>query len=781
MNMGEQSGYNTAREGMRGTSAMLPTGLGISGSLSHSKSIDTRVWQALNAFAREQEDGAGSETTSAMPSTAVPSVVGGRISSDETHTRLMGPPITIPTVFQTGPGDDYSATEVATEPSVAGTPDLGMPHSRTPLLRASPPGANNILPKASISNLHPTVFVSGSRAEPMLKPISKSELGDDFAHALSTREVQDVIREYGRRIDMLESLSFSQVPVEELQDKFENVDGRLLDLEQWRTDQDIARGSPEIPRQEKSSKRRRLLPVETGSFDTDTSYDSAAAAHTEAVVMATLAASSEIHPRIDALDSRLKELEGNALPTTLHPWHVQIVLLPWGRDLRGIWFGAIEASQRSMATSTQASEEWSGPPRVPKVSFKSTGDNAWTTESIEAWADDALDWLSPKACGPNSKVFQRLASRGLIREITVLSSDAHHILEQIEDAIGHLVDGVAEGDGHARDATQYHALHEKVMPLRKVRKSSRLRFLSPAEMITSASWTAGFLDSSVFMRVNDGQRRLYLTTPEAYLQPSGPAWSWQALRQLPIVDASGAEQAAQKDNSIVEACWTYNDRLDSRFDVHSSFGSHASQWSMRSQISELEHDTRAGAPASPQSDLRPAKHTRSMSLPSSASLAEQITDLPLKRRVASFESVEASRQTGVQASAILGAKRRRISTSPEAERRGMGFTPRLSREPPSPHQSDSAGGEHSQGTSSRRRATTPFAYATPHSNNQYVVQIDRLCAGDGDTEPDTDMGAAQSAIAEEEWQGVEDGLDAEMQHSIGESAGYEPGAEPEDG
>ena len=65
------------------------------------------------------------------------------------------------------------------------------------------------------------------------------------------------------------------------------------------------------------------------------------------------------------------------------------------------------------------------------------------------------------------------------------------------------------------------------MPLRKVRKSARLRFMSPAEMVTSATWTADLLDSSVFMKVNDGQRRLYITTPHAYLQKSDGGWTWK--------------------------------------------------------------------------------------------------------------------------------------------------------------------------------------------------------------------------------------------------------------
>lgn len=584
-----------------------------------------------------------------------------------------------------------------------------------------------------------------------------------------------MLHTFSRRIDVLESLSFSHVPLEEIQDKFELFDGRLLDLEQWRADQPQDGASPKAA-QSGSSSRRRPLPMENNSFGSECSFDSAAAAHTEAVVLATLAATAETGPRIDALESRVADLESTALPTFAHPWHVQVVLLPWGRDLRGIWFSAIDATVQSLRSSQQVDEEWTGAQSAPKLSFKSTTSGAWTTESIQAWADEAQDWLSPKACGPGGMVFQRLASRGLVRDVTLTAPDSRHILGTLADAF----EDLSRYFEHATsdESSQFLALKERFVPLRKVRKSSRLRFLSHAEMVSSSTWTARFLDSSVLMKVNDGQRRLYVTAPEAYLQRDRQSWSWQMLRGIPIFDATGEEQAAQATHAAIEACWTYNERLDQPVSTHASFASHEfhpsndSQWSTHSQQSHHEGLQKHGQPMSPRSEARP-KRQRTVSLPSSSIAAEQAKSSLPKRRVASFETGTTTPLSEGHATLLATAKRRRISISPEAERKGVGFTPRRSREPSSPFTSEHAGETRSQGAASRMRGTTPFAYATPHSNSNYVGRTDIL-GGDGDTEADTDMAAPHTEIGEDEWHGVEEeGLGSDGHQTGSESSDSE--------
>ncbi|KAK5684210.1 hypothetical protein LTS10_004074 [Elasticomyces elasticus] len=738
------------------------SGLGIqSGSLAPSQSINTRLWAAMNAFARNQEEGPASGITSHIPSTACPSVVedeqpptcpprSSTVPAQNAH--CMGPPISIPYgAYSAVSADEYSATEVAT-PSLRGTPDL----------RA-----------VSAFGLHSGPVPSGSvmaRTSPMAKPSIEKDIAAAatlsaragtpqethktmMEEPTSTGEMRHLLRSLSHRVESLESMSFSHVPVEVVEEKFENMDVRLLDLEQWRTYTDNP--APTLVR--KDTQRRRMLPSEIESFSSDGSFDSTAAAHTEAVVLVTLAANSETGPRIDDLERRLTDLE-QAIPSFANPWHIQVVVLPFGRLLRGIWFSALEATQHSMQQSMQASDEWPGTQSAPKLSFGASTSAAWTTDSIEAWASDAHGWLSPKACGPNGNVFQRLASRGLVQDVTLTAPDSRHILGALAAAFGPILDkddATAPVDGH------YKALDESFIPLRKERKSSRLRFLSKAEMVTPALWTAGFLDSAVIMKINDGQRRLYITTPEAYIQSDIDGWSWPKLRQLPLFDASDDERAANARGSAIEACWAHNETLDrpaaslapSFATSREHYGSPADQpMQSNSQIIEGAQDT--SRPYVLSNEQQSEGRHRTVSLPNSNSAAEPQIGAPPKRRVASFETIgsTARRSSDVQNCAVF--KKRRISFSPEAERRGVGITPRMSREPPSPYTSEPVGDAMDHCSASRNRGMTPFAYATPHSNSNPGVDRMEYSAGDGDTEADTDL--AMPHTEDDEWQGVED-------------------------
>lgn len=773
------------------------TGLGIRNpsQASHSESINTRLWDALNGFAWQQ-DGNHSGNTSDMPSTAVPSVVGVDAPASVptqplrqaiANNRPMAPPVFIPTgqdILQQN--DQYSATEVAT-PSARGTPDFReVNEQQQPRIDLTTPpdqirkrfSPRNVAYNA-LARQNPAPASEASQPRPPL-PRSASS-----GPSLSIQEMCNTIQDYGRRINILESMSMiSNIPTEDLHNQFEMVDGRLLDLEQWRVEQDktqeaddtderlrtvysrvdgleswqadqemmnARRGLSSSP-EASTSRHKRLLPNH-GSFESDGSFDMNAAAQTETIVLAALAANAETGPRIDALESRISELE-SAGPSLAHPWHVQVVLLPFGRQLPGVWFTSSESTESHMRSGTQASDEWNGVHEGPNLSFKSAATSgAWTTESIEAWAHQTENqWLSPKACSNSGVVFQRLASRGLVHDIEVTATDAGHIFSAISEALGNVLESEHVTPSSLKD--KYHGLQERFIPLRKVRKSSRLRFLSPAEMVTPAAWSAAFLESSVLMKAS-GERRLYLTTPEGYLQPPSVCWDWPSLRVLPMYDIGGELQNAQAEGHVIEACWSYNDRLDHIASLHSSFASRSeSPWSATAghQKSDIENRNDVSM-ASPDASRHLTQ--RSVSLPSAASVLAMETDSVPKRRVASFEHFELG-SSPVEHDVVTqyAAKRRRISSSPEIERRGFNFTPRYSREPPSPFMSDDiiAGRSSQAGGSNRARATTPFAYATPHSH------FDSR-GGDGDTEPDEELQMAQSEAGDyaEEWEGVPDG------------------------
>ncbi|KAI5363939.1 hypothetical protein Slin15195_G095940 [Septoria linicola] len=746
------------------------TGLGINGG-SQPQSINTRLWDALNGFARQQVDGTAAGPSSRLPSTAplpstgAPSIADERRASPSrdlqdriSRFRSMGPPVTIPHAeMMANVAGPYSATEVATEvgtPSVQGTPDLRRHSPRN--------AAQATLFRQRITG--PPSEASQPR-RPTARPISAGP-------SLSIQEMCNTIQNFGQRIAQLESVSFDNIPSNEVRQRFEMQDGRLLDLEHWRSDQEQAQQNDDTqqklssfeerlveleswrehdhidedgPRGLPDHRKRSLLPS-SGSFESDGSFDLSAAQQTEAVVLATIAANAETRPRIDALESRISELESTSLPTFAKPWTIQVVLLPFGRQLPGIWFSSMESTQHSTQSVSHPSQEWSAQHADPKLSSRSaaTSGTAWTTESIEVWAKEAHDeWLSPKACGPSGTVFQRLASRGLVREVEVQAPDARHIFNVISSVFGDIL-GTDETSG-VNQSREYRALQEKYIPLRKVRKSSRLRFLSQAEMVTPATWSASFLESSVFMKAN-GERRLYLTTPEGYLQPSRPSWSWQGLRHLPLYDGDGALQAAEALGKVIDACWSFTPRLDHVSSPQSSYASGDSPWS--ESVFKDFADMDAEAEVDLGSPVARIHHhqRRSVSLPSSTSAHRMEIETAPKRRVTSFDLDLAG---NVQPTTETSTKRRRISTSPEWERRGFGITPRYS---PPQASVEISQLRSSQGASSRGRATTPFAMPTPRSHNDSRADDNGL-----EIDGDYPMSHSDGADHEEEWEGMQDG------------------------
>ncbi|CAK1366854.1 unnamed protein product [Cercospora beticola] len=750
--------------------AQHSAGLGITND-SQPRSINTRLWDALNGFARQQADDmqagglSGLPSTAPIPSTGAPSIAGdarpspARDLQDRCNRfRSMGPPVTIPHAeVMASVAGPYSATEVATEvvtPSVRGTPEFR---------RSSPRNAAQTTMARQAARAPPSE--SSQPRRPSARPVSAGP-------SLSIQEMCNTIQNFGQRIAQLESMSFDNMPSHEVRSRFEMQDGRLLDLEHWREDQsetqaaddthqklsfleerlveleswrEQAETEDEPPHSPPvaGTKKRPLLP-DTGSFDSDESFDLSAAKQTEAVVLATIAANAETGPRIDALESRIAELENASLPTFARPWTIQVVLLPFGRQLPGVWFSSSEATQPSARDADHpTSREWSAPNGGSKSSFRSAATSgAWTTESIEAWAKETEEeWLSPKACGPSGTVFQRLASRGLVREVEIQAPDAAHIFAAISSVFG---DILATEETVTTDlGTKYHGLKEKFIPLRKVRKSSRLRFLSLAEMITPTSWSADFLDSSVFMKAN-GERRLYLTTPHGYLQPPRSGWNWQRVRQLPLYDGDGELQAAEALGKVVDACWSFTPRLDHATSPQSSYASGDSPWSesvfkdFREMDAEDEVDI--GSPVARRQIQR-----RSVSFPNSTSAHFMEVDPATKRRVTSFD-LETTNH--VQLSTEGSTKRRRISTSPEWERRGFGITPRYS----PPRTSVELYHRSSQAASSRGRGTTPFAMPTPRSHNDSR-------GDDNDLEIDDELPMIYSENGEEleeEWEGMQD-------------------------
>ncbi|KAF2422465.1 hypothetical protein EJ08DRAFT_480703 [Tothia fuscella] len=539
-----------------------------------------------------------------------------------------GPPLDVTNALAATEGmEDFiqSATEVAT-PSVANTPDFGrltqivqdtmgmigtVNGSPTCAFNNAGPSnlpstTNNTSSKVVVQAVTQSSGISSETVQAALRnmPLAIQQLTPlvTSLHEYLSRNpdisIHESIQGLARRMENLENSSFSHVPPEQIHEQFQMVDGRLIDLENQLEEHGrlIANFDPDASTHD--GEVRRIRPSDAhASFE---SNQSLASATSSALISAALDR-VETDRRFRDVEGRLDDLEKVQLPSLIHPWEVEVVLLPWGRDLRGLWYPPTELLKPG---NSQDSEPWTQARSMRSMSRAAislgatTGESGWSDQAIHQWAGNAEKWLSPKACGSNGVVYHRLCSRGLAMKVILTSPGARDIRNAVCKAFGPLL-GVVSGKGQDQDMEDdaneedddlYLGLEAPFVPLRKVHKSSRLRFLAPTELITPDLWTAEFLISGVIMRASGGQKRLFVTTKEAYLQPSGElssSWTWQKLRELPRVEA---EEQIDKGGSHVpeadalEPCWVYHPSLDPHpSSIHSSFASHVSASSIHEQ------------------------------------------------------------------------------------------------------------------------------------------------------------------------------------------------------
>ena len=584
---------------------------------------------------------------------------------------------------------------------------------------------------------------------------------------------------HAKRLELLENVSVSNTPVEDVSDRIDLVDGRLTevegkvdDLDRWRValDQDGQSGQwsgeRRARREDDDDEARR-----TTSFRSDGSNGTKMSA-SSALAAAAAADCRELDSRLATVETRLAQVEGTVPPSVNRPWQVEVIVLPWGRNLGGVWESTDTPGTTDAATGpsqwTQSRELAAGS-RTSSFDREDPADTGWTDPSIRRWAEDADHWKSARACSTRSRVYRRLRSAGLIREVEITGGSATDVHDAILHACGDVLKRLNRGGSPASEqhsaqsieAGRAMGLQAPFIPLRKVHRDSRLQFLNPAEMVTSALWNAEFLSSSVVMKAIGGQRRLFITHRDGYLQPKytggggGVEWTWPRLREWP--GARHRPSTSVDNGDGIEACWEWDPRLDSPSSHHSSFVGHEPH-----RRSEREAHRRP----SPERGLSTAGHTEVVERPirsrsSSPTFdgrrvlpASPMSNLPVQSRSQKRESLVtvevqgevpvSSPRRGEQAkwASKPTLKRRRISRSPTGELSGPAgmvnwtATPRRSPAPASPFFSEVVSGEgRSQATGGFSNVTvnpkgggTPFAYATPHSG---PVMSSVVNAGDG--------------------------------------------------
>lgn len=489
---------------------------------------------------------------------------------------------------------------------------------------------------------------------------------------VSLRELQNITAANSKRLDALESLSYSHVPLEEVEDKFQSHDTRIGALEDFRA--------------EVSSS------VAGGYLHTVPSAE---------------ADPSEYDSRLRGIEESVESLS-DLCPTYERPWNIEVVLLPWGRSLLGIWSQG--ASDDSLPrTLDQWDRSNTAAPTMITESFSDR--SSWSHDSIQAWLSSSVQWVDAKACGPSSLVWERLHSRGLIRHIEVTSNDALSLMQKCRSAFDPFLRSIDQDEDlliAARD--RYDALNQPLIPLRKVKKESKLHFLSPSEMVTSATWTPSMLDTSVFMKAR-GLRRLYVTTPAAYVQSADNGLTWEQIRGHPHVERSSR---AGCSTDLLEECWKAHVVLDA-----ASPGLTCS-----AHPTKRKHDTNV--------DEDPGANRGTHSLHVSQQPGEQELDQAMTMTVGgedmTLPGTQDERHTGLDETKEKESKRRRLSASPNTARPGPSRVSRLSREPSLPFTSDGYLDQLSVG----RTINTPVAYPTPLSHHIHTISTVRMVDEEGD-------------------------------------------------
>ncbi|KAJ2902080.1 uncharacterized protein MKZ38_001053 [Zalerion maritima] len=517
----------------------------------------------------------------------------------------------------------------------------------------------------------------------------------------SIKRISDTVTGHEQRLERLENASFSATGQEECQERHENMDVRFAELE---------------TRVDEVEKAMNDTGSHVGTRNVDESA-SMVSVSTSSTTNTHHAEHTEIQSQIQNLRAQISQFAALS-PTFGSPWEIEVVLLPF--PLKGVWYESSEFPARRQSSTGAVdfqADQWT---QIP--SSCSASAMPYQSPHLQDWAPQGLDtdWQLPRACAPGKLIDRRLRSRGFIRKVAIKGPDARSVHLAISNAFGnlfHQLDSQRETHFGHRQA-KYQGLQEPWVPLRKIHKDSRLRFLTPAEMITSAIWDVKFLSSSVVMKATS-IHRLYVTQPGAYFQDDDAyesGWTWQQVREMSRCYSESQSLDEVPEADAKEDCWSWNEALDEAPTPTSSQSlslrqSHHGQPAQVSSPPTQEFYTGREFPSMSSSrsahgarktPMRPA-HIRTASMPPNAT--EMMS--PLMRRRVTSSGYERKGSPLPRAIAMSAVTKRRQTRSPSVRPRN---TPRWSTASQTP------GVEEMR----PKRGMTPAAYyATPYSNAPY--------------------------------------------------------------
>lgn len=582
-----------------------------------------------------------------------------------------------------------------------GTLDVTPPGPRSPLQQQQPPPSkvDKNLPSAAPADPATSnddfVFVDRNvQGLATSQPDTATQLeprATAAAHRISRetlRNLSDVVSGHEQRLDRLETVSFSANGHEECVDLHDHMDLRVTELEQ---------------RMEGVEKVMDVAGLTNKQADGED--DGVKSVFSTTAGSASRPNPEEIMSQIDSLRAQVTHLQ-SFLPSHGHAWTIEVIFLPF--PLKRLWQ---ELSQFKNDASI-SNDDWTQIPMTlssATLRSQSPFGGDWTVSDHDA------EWLYPRACGDKSTQDKRLRSRGLIQTVSFCGPDARSVQAGIHEAFGSVFRTM--GTTPRRQSTdprlsRYLGLQESWAPLRKVRKESRLRFLSAAEMLTPTLWDVSFLHS---VAMKSAEPRLFITHPDAYIQDyeayeSG--WAWQRVREMDRVSPDVSESQQVKEADAMEHCWLWNEQLDEAPSIPTSLNMRQRrQHTVSPALISLEQPWRSVSPAairhpSPMlsSGRRPASrlpHIRTASAP----LTAQPTPSAASRRSIVSHGVQPSRHSSpFGRSSHQGIQKRRSTRSPSY----LHHTPRWTA---SPSPMPSAINDRQV-----TRGMTPPAYATPFSN-----------------------------------------------------------------
>ncbi|KAF5026327.1 hypothetical protein F66182_1591 [Fusarium sp. NRRL 66182] len=528
-------------------------------------------------------------------------------------------------------------------------------------------------------------------------PSQSGPRASTFSTAISRRafkNLSDTVSGHDQRLDRLETVSFTAAGHEECHEKHDHADIRMADLEN-RVDEveRLVNDNKSVINDNNSAVSRR--------------GDDASLVSVSTSVTSRPTHSQELWSQVQSLQAQVVQLQ-SLMPSPNHPFEIEVVFLPF--PLKKVW----QEAQQFKNEPHISNDDWT---QLPMTHSTATLRSEMSLYPDWMVADHDMKWLLPKACADKGLIDRRLRSRGLIKTISVKGSDARSVTMAMNSAFGHIF---REMNIFSRPQTTdprsstFLGLQSTWVPLRKIHKDSRLRFLSPSEMMTPAVWDVQFLNQ-VMMRASEP--RLFVTHPDAYLQDFQAyemGWTWQMLREMsPVIPEASASQGSQDEAKAFEECWSWVEQLDEPPGAESHLSAQNERPRTSSSPSQPFYPalstmksaspsiTRGQSPMLSSARRRShPPHIRTSSMPTAAPV--QISPAISRRRVSSYG--QSRRPSPALHTATQSAIMKRRRTRSPSHR----FTPRWTASP-SPMPLGLTDRQHARGT-------TPFAYATPFSN-----------------------------------------------------------------